>query len=77
MEITLYSTGCPKCNVLKKKLEAENINYTEVTDINKISQICKCTGFNSVPIIEIEDGHILDFNKAITWIKQVGGQNGK
>lgn len=77
MEVTLYSTGCPKCNVLKKKLEAANIDYTEVTDTDEVSQICNSTGFDSVPIIAIEDGHILDFNRAIAWVKQVGGQNGK
>lgn len=77
MEVTLYSTGCPKCNVLKKKLEAANINYTEVTDTDKVSQICNSTGFDSVPIIAIEDGHILDFNRAIAWVKQAGVQNGK
>lgn len=77
MKVTLYSTGCPKCNVLKKKLEAANINYTEVTDTDKVSQICNSTGFDSVPIIAIEDGHILDFNRAIAWVKQVGEQNDK
>lgn len=75
MEVTLYSTGCPKCNVLKKKLEAANVNYTEVTDTDKVTQICNSTGFDSVPIIAIEDGHILDFNRAIAWIKQVGDSN--
>lgn len=75
MGVILYSTGCPKCKVLKKKLEAANINYTEVTDTDKVYQICKSTGFDSVPIIAIEDGHILDFNKAITWVKQVGDNN--
>ncbi len=77
MEVILYSTGCPKCNVLKKKLEAANINYTEVTDTDKVSQICNSTGFDSVPIIAIEDGDILDFNRAIAWVKQVGEQNDK
>ena len=77
MEVILYSTSCPKCNVLKKKLEAANINYTEVTDTDKVSQICNSTGFESVPIIAIEDGDILDFNRAIAWVKQVGEQNDK
>lgn len=75
MEVTLYSTGCPKCKVLKKKLEAANIKYTEVTDTDKVYQICKSTGLDSVPIIAIEDGHILDFNRAIAWVKQVGDNN--
>ena len=30
--ITLYSTGCPQCSVLKKKLEAKGIKYTENND---------------------------------------------
>ena len=77
MEVILYSTGWHKCNVLKKKLEAANINYTEVTDTDKVSQICNSTGFDSVPIIATEDGDILDFNRAIAWIKQVGEQNDK
>lgn len=75
METTLYSTGCPKCNVLKKKLAAANIQYTEVTDTDKILEICKATGFESVPILEIEDGHILDFARAIDWLKKVGEGN--
>ena len=30
---TLYSTGCPKCQVLKKKLDTAGINYTIESDI--------------------------------------------
>ena len=28
MDVVLYSTGCPKCKVLKKKLDAKDIKYT-------------------------------------------------
>ena len=33
MDIILYSTGCPKCKILKKKLEDKNIDYVESDDI--------------------------------------------
>lgn len=29
MEIILYTTGCPACAVLKKKLDSKKIIYTE------------------------------------------------
>ena len=32
MEVILYSTNCPKCSVLEKKLSSANINYKIVTD---------------------------------------------
>ena len=32
MEVILYSTHCPKCNILEKKLDLGNIKYTTVTD---------------------------------------------
>jgi hypothetical protein len=30
-DLVLFSTGCPKCTILKKKLDSKNIKY-EVTD---------------------------------------------
>ena len=31
--VTLYSTHCPRCLVLEKKLKQKNISYQEVNDI--------------------------------------------
>lgn len=63
MDIVLYSNNCPKCKILKQKLDNKNINYKEVNDINLM--ISK--GFNEVPLLEI-DGEIYQFNKANEWI---------
>lgn len=41
--IRLYSTGCPKCNVLKKKLDALNAKYDVITDMDEIKGICEAT----------------------------------
>ena len=32
MNITLYSTGCPQCKVLKAKLDQAGIKYNTVSD---------------------------------------------
>ena len=34
MIVTLYSNGCPRCNVLKKKLDQKGIAYEVNDDVN-------------------------------------------
>ena len=63
MEVTLYSTGCPKCKVLSAKLDGKNINYNVVSDINVI--ISK--GIKAVPVLEV-DNNLMDFKKAVDWV---------
>ena len=63
MEVTLYSTGCPKCKVLITKLDSKNINYNVVSDINVI--ISK--GINAVPVLEV-DNNLMDFKTAVDWV---------
>ena len=63
---TLYSTGCPKCNVLKKKLEQKGVDYEEVNDIEIMEQ----KGYLTVPVLEV-DGKSIDFNDAIDWINSL------
>lgn len=63
MKVVLYSTHCPKCNVLTKKLNAKNIVYEEITDVDLMEE----KGFTSVPMLEV-DGIIMDFKAANDWI---------
>lgn len=63
MTVVLYSTHCPRCNVLEKKLKQKNILYEEVTDV----EIMKEKGYLSVPVLEI-DGVSMDFKTASNWI---------
>lgn len=65
MKVVLYTTHCPKCSVLEKKLSAKNINYLEVTDV----EIMTKKGFDAVPILEV-DGITMDFKAANTWINE-------
>lgn len=70
--MTLYTTNCPKCVVLEKKLNNKNINYKKVEDIEKILEIAKEQGINTAPILEI-DGEYLDFSHANTYINNMEG----
>lgn len=59
----MYSTHCPRCNVLEKKLKAKGIEYEEITDIDIISG----KGILTVPMLEVDD-ILMDFVEANKWI---------
>lgn len=61
--VIFYSTHCPKCTILEKKLKDKGIEYEEIND----KQIMIDKGFMQVPMLEV-DGQIFDFNGAIRWI---------
>lgn len=63
LTVILYSTHCPKCNVLEKKLKQKNISYKEVNDIEKMKE----KGYLSVPILEVNDVS-MDFKTASDWL---------
>ena len=63
MEVILYSTGCPRCNILKKKLDVKNVSYTEFADKEQMVSM----GFSEVPVLSV-DGEQMNFTAAIEWI---------
>ena len=63
MTVTLYSTGCPRCNVLKKKLQQKKIEYVEINDISIMEE----KGYLSVPVLEVDDTS-MDFKEAVDWV---------
>lgn len=63
MKVTLYTTHCPRCMVLEKKLNAKNIDYVENTDVDLM--ISK--GIMAVPVLEVEEKR-LDFKEANEWL---------
>lgn len=63
--ITLYSTDCPRCHVLEKKLNAAGIQYT----INKnVDEMLKM-GLLEAPTLEV-DGEMMNFKEANDWINK-------
>lgn len=66
MKVTFFSTHCPKCLVLEKKLQQKNVTYDEVNDVD----VMTAKGYMSVPMLEV-DGVSLDFKKANDWLNTI------
>ena len=64
--VTLYTTHCPKCRVIEKKLEQKNIPYETIEDVEEIIEL----GFRTVPILKVDDNTYLNFTEANDWIKE-------
>ena len=64
--ITIYTTQtCPKCKILKKKLQEKGIEYKEFSDEDEMQRM----GILSVPVMDV-DGEQLDFPAAIKYVNE-------
>lgn len=61
--IILYTSGCPKCNILKKKLDDKGIEYSVFNDIDKMIEM----GFNEMPVLDA-NGKRMNYVEAVKWI---------
>lgn len=66
MDVILYSSGCPKCNTLKAKLDKKEVPYTISSDFTDL--IAK--GYRSAPLLSV-DGEVKDFTAAISWVNNL------
>lgn len=63
MSIILYTTHCPKCQVLQKKLDQKEIPYSINENVDEMLK----KGLMSAPGLEV-DGTMMKFTEANTWI---------
>lgn len=64
--VTIYTTDtCPKCKILKEKMNTKGIEYEEVQDVNIMSD----KGISFVPVLEV-DGNMMDFVQANSWVNE-------
>lgn len=64
--VTLYTIGCPKCEILEKKLINAGLEFEKCTDILVMERF----NINEVPCLEIE-GKLLDFKGAVDYINKL------
>lgn len=67
MKVILYTTGCPKCRVLKNRLEAHGIKFTIETDEDAMIE----KGFVSAPMLEVDD-KAMNYIDAMNWVSAMG-----
>lgn len=66
--MTLFSTNCPKCHVLEKKLKDSNFSFDISNDIQELLDL----GYNSAPILKLDNGEYLNFAEALKYISERG-----
>ena len=64
--ITLYSTHCPRCCFIEKKLKSQGIEFELFDDEDSMLE----KGFKEVPKLEV-DGVLMDFKEANEWVNGV------
>jgi deoxycytidylate deaminase len=62
----LYTTHCPRCKVLEKKLQQAGIIYSIVDDRETLLSL----GFTEVPMLQINCGKTMNFKEANEWLKE-------
>lgn len=66
MKITLYTTHCPMCNVLEKKLQMANLQYETNEDPNEISKL----GYLAAPLLKVDED-VYTFKAATVWLNKL------
>jgi hypothetical protein len=63
----LFSTNCPQCKVLEKKLIQKGIEFEITNDIQELIDL----GIKRAPILKTDDNQYLDFSNAIKYVNEV------
>lgn len=64
-KVIFYTTGCPRCSVLKTKLDECGVDYLTVED----GDLMIAKGFKESPMLEV-DGTALNFVEALNWLME-------
>lgn len=62
LKIILYSTNCPRCKVIEKRLKDSGYEFETVTDMQEMVKL----GLTYSPSVNI-DGRFYNFNEMIVW----------
>ena len=64
--MVLYSNNCPKCKVLKMKLDQKEVQYETTDNFTVLME----KGIMSMPVLEI-DGKFLEFTEAVKYVNEL------
>lgn len=66
MKVVLYSNDCPRCRVLKQKLDSKGVVYAEENSVELMLSL----GITQVPVLVV-DGKFLPFAAANDWVNSL------
>lgn len=70
--IKLYSTNCPKCKILIKKLQDAKINFDLIENLDEILEASNKFNIQEAPFIVVNDEILYNFPNAIRAISGGG-----
>ena len=65
-QCVLYTTGCPKCKILEKKLNEKNVKFEIVNETEKMKEL----GITSVPVLMVDDKSMIYYD-AVKYINSL------
>lgn len=66
--VILYSTGCPRCDVLKDKLTDKAVPFTENNSVDEMTAL----GITQAPVLSV-NGNLYEFKEAVDWVNNKKG----
>ena len=66
MNIIYTQENCPKCKILKKKMDDKHVEYVECSDVN----VMVSKGVEFTPMLEV-DGQMKGYSEAVKWVNEV------
>ncbi len=66
-DFVLYTTGCPKCRILEKKLNDKGIKFVACNDVSKMKEL----HISSVPVLQVQDGKLLGYFEAVKYVNSL------
>lgn len=67
-KIVLYTTHCPKCRILEKKLNDKGVKFESCQDV----QVMKSLQISSVPMLSVNN-QLMDFYNAVKFTNNYKG----
>ena len=68
--ITLFTTHCPQCNVLEKKLREKNIDFKLVDNEEEVEKVAIENKIWTTPLLKVDD-KVMNFSDAISWLRSM------
>lgn len=65
--IILYTTHCPKCEILSEMLTEANIPFEVCDNHEEVVKACEVMGEMYVPILKVGEEY-MNFAKSIAWV---------
>ncbi len=68
-EIVLFTTHCPKCKVLEKKLKDSGLAFRVEEDQAKILEVAQRHNITMAPFL-LHGDTVLNFSEAVKWVNE-------